>query len=52
MVDNLAVNRGGLIAKSYGDRMEDLTSIGVELEWSKFALDCFVKQYEKLVQKK
>ena len=52
MVEHLSVNGGGLIAKSYGDRMEDLTSIGVKLEWSQFALECFVKHYDILVKKK
>jgi hypothetical protein len=43
MFDNLCVNGGGLIAKSYGIREEDLVSIGVKPEWNEFAYQCFMK---------
>jgi hypothetical protein len=43
MVQHLAVKGGGLIAKSYGNSLNDLQSIGVKPEWSQFAHKCFMK---------
>jgi len=43
MVQYLAINGGGLIAKSYGRSFEDLQSIGVKPKCNEFAYQCFIK---------
>jgi uroporphyrinogen decarboxylase len=47
MVEYLATDRGGLIAKSYGDSHADLQSIGTSPESNEFALNCFIKYGNK-----